>query len=191
MHGPRAAYWKVLFSFLCGLAACSGDGETTTGTGGAGGTGGAPECVAPEDCVPTVPDCQTLKGCIDGACVFNNEPEGKPTSTQALDDCQRVVCDGQGSTKTELDPTDMPTDDSPCTEYSCNGTMLMKTVLPAVPCYSGPDGTQDVGICKGGMMACNDLGLPEGACEGEVLPSPQMCGPQDTDCDGQPGDPCP
>jgi hypothetical protein len=172
------------------MAACDG-AETEVGTGGAGGTGGAPECVKPADCVIAVPDCRSLVGCVDGACAYEDAPEGKPISTQALDDCVQVVCDGAGSTKSVPDPTDVPTDDSPCTEYACDGTMLVKTLLPSVPCYTGPAGTEGAGACKGGMMTCNAMGLPEGDCEGEVLPAPQMCGPDDTDCDGQPGPMCP
>lgn len=55
-----------------------------------------------------------------------------------------------------------------------------------VPCYSGPPATQGVGLCKAGLMACNALGTAYGACEGEVLPSPEICGETgvDRDCDG-------
>lgn len=179
-----------LFLFLFLGVAC-GEESASTGTGGAGGTGGAPECVKPADCVPAVPDCQSLVGCVEGKCQFESAPQGKPLSTQALGDCMKTVCDGQGDTETVPDETDVPTDGSECTEYTCDGTTPVKTILPSIPCYSGPDGTEGVGACKGGMMACNAMGLPEGDCMGEVVPAAQTCGPEDTDCDGQPGDPCP
>ena len=39
-----------------------------------------------------------------------------------------------------------------------------------VGCYTGPDGTQNVGVCKGGLQTCNAQGTGYGACQGEVLP---------------------
>lgn len=52
-------------------------------------------------------------------------------------------------------------------------------------CYSGPDGTEDVGACRGGTMTCNPEGTGYGACEGEVVPAVDDCKtPEDEDCDG-------
>lgn len=182
-----AAGW--VFSSLLVLA-CDGPAEPS-GTGGGGGAGGAPECVDPQDCVVAVPDCQSLVGCVDGACAYANEPEGKMLSTQAEGDCVKAVCDGQGSTKTVPAEDDIPIDGSECTEYVCDGTTPVKTIHPSIPCYTGPTGTEGVGECKGGMMACNAMGLPEGPCEGEVVPAAEMCGPIDANCDGQPDPDCP
>lgn len=39
-----------------------------------------------------------------------------------------------------------------------------------IPCYSGPNGTADVGICKSGTQTCNAQGNGYGACVGEVTP---------------------
>ncbi len=51
-------------------------------------------------------------------------------------------------------------------------------------CYSGPGGTQGVGPCQGGTRTCIDSGQ-WGPCNGEVLPSQDVCGDgQDQDCDG-------
>lgn len=55
-----------------------------------------------------------------------------------------------------------------------------------VPCYTGPGGTLDVGVCKGGTQICGAQGMPEGPCVGEILPAPETCAtPGDEDCDGQ------
>ncbi|MFO0593155.1 MAG: SBBP repeat-containing protein [Polyangiaceae bacterium] len=54
-----------------------------------------------------------------------------------------------------------------------------------VPCYTGPAGTEGVGICKGGTALCNALGTGIGACDGQVLPGVETCQtPVDDDCDG-------
>ncbi len=54
-----------------------------------------------------------------------------------------------------------------------------------VDCYTGPAGTLDVGLCRGGTATCTEEGT-WGACAGEVLPEPESClTPDDEDCDGQ------
>jgi hypothetical protein len=53
------------------------------------------------------------------------------------------------------------------------------------PCYSGPPGTQNVGVCVGGTRTCNAQGTAYGPCVGEVTPSTEICdNGQDDDCDG-------
>src|SRR6185312_1249362 len=55
----------------------------------------------------------------------------------------------------------------------------------AQPCYTGPGGTQGVGVCKAGTQVCNPQGTGYGACAGQVLPSPENCATAaDEDCDG-------
>jgi len=54
-----------------------------------------------------------------------------------------------------------------------------------VACYTGPEGTENVGVCRGGQKACNEAGTEFGACEGEVLPVGPACGSSaDENCDG-------
>ncbi len=55
----------------------------------------------------------------------------------------------------------------------------------AAPCYSGPDGTQGVGICKAGSKTCNAEGTAYGACTGELMPGAETCTDSaDENCDG-------
>lgn len=66
------------------------------------------------------------------------------------------------------------------------GTALACEPGTSVPCYEGPDGTKGVGVCKEGSQVCNEDGSGYGACEGQVLPSKELCGaPDDEDCDGE------
>lgn len=52
-------------------------------------------------------------------------------------------------------------------------------------CYSGPPGTAGVGACTAGTQTCNGVGTAWGACTGDVIPSPEICGDNiDNDCDG-------
>lgn len=53
------------------------------------------------------------------------------------------------------------------------------------PCYSGPDGTQGVGICKAGTKTCNAEGTAYGACSGDATPGVETCAVAgDENCDG-------
>ena len=54
-----------------------------------------------------------------------------------------------------------------------------------IPCYTGPDATQGVGICNGGVSFCNFAGTEYGPCTGETLPQTETCfTTEDDDCDG-------
>ena len=51
-------------------------------------------------------------------------------------------------------------------------------------CYTGPDGTRDVGICKAGTQQCQPNGF-FGPCMGQVLPRDENCNHRgDEDCNG-------
>lgn len=51
------------------------------------------------------------------------------------------------------------------------------------PCYSGPAGTEGVGICTAGTQTCM-AGGTWGPCVGEVLPQTETCNGLDDDCNG-------
>jgi hypothetical protein len=49
-------------------------------------------------------------------------------------------------------------------------------------CYSGPNGTDNVGVCHGGTSVCSN-GV-WGPCQGQKLPATEICNGLDDDCDG-------
>jgi len=54
-----------------------------------------------------------------------------------------------------------------------------------LPCYQGATGTLGVGACKAGTQTCLVDGTGYGACLGQVLPAPEVCGNSvDEDCNG-------
>ncbi|HEX5754407.1 MAG TPA: MopE-related protein [Archangium sp.] len=64
---------------------------------------------------------------------------------------------------------------------NCNGQL---DDLTAASCYTGPEGTKDVGGCKAGRVTCGADGSM--VCTGEVLPaSAESCNGVDDDCDGE------
>lgn len=60
-----------------------------------------------------------------------------------------------------------------------------------MPCYNGPDGTEGVGECKGGVRTCDPSGDFYGPCAGQVTPTAKNCATPNIDesCDGSLG-PC-
>ncbi|HEY0880657.1 MAG TPA: thrombospondin type 3 repeat-containing protein, partial [Archangium sp.] len=51
-------------------------------------------------------------------------------------------------------------------------------------CYTGPDGTEGVGVCRKGSALCTASGKL-GTCDGESVPALELCDGDDNDCDGQ------
>lgn len=58
-------------------------------------------------------------------------------------------------------------------------------------CYTGPTGTEGVGICQAGSQTCNAIGSAYGPCVGDITPVVETCGDNlDNDCDGLSDDGC-
>lgn len=59
-------------------------------------------------------------------------------------------------------------------------------------CYTGPRGTEGVGLCAAGLATCEADGSGFGPCEGEVLPATDSCATaEDEDCSGAANEGCP
>ena len=99
-------------------------------------------------------------------------------------------CDGSGVV------TDLNTDHDNCgqcsfvcgTNESCQDGVCSSGICKAgatEECYDGVDGTAGVGGCKKGMHTCGSAGT-WGACEGQVVPSQEVCGNGiDDNCNGK------
>ncbi len=71
-------------------------------------------------------------------------------------------------------------------DHQCNGlpdTCQACTPGAQEPCYTGPAGTEGVGICHGGTATCQNNGT-WGQCLGETLPGTQYCDGKDDACNG-------
>ncbi len=91
------------------------------------------------------------------------------------------ACDGQTLPSAETCAT--PEDDDCDGLVNEEGPGCSCTPGATQPCYSGPAGTEGVGVCKGGAQTCLPDGSGFGACAGEVLPSVEDCAtPANEDC---------
>ena len=87
-----------------------------------------------------------------------------PAPNNAEPTCINGVC-GLGACDANFNNCDNDPNNGCETDDLCACTPNM-----AVPCYTGPDNTAGVGICKQGMQTCNAQGTGYGDCVGEVTP---------------------
>jgi len=146
------------------------------------------ECTVFENCLKNATECRVPTACNDGKCEYSNTIRGKPLTNQMVGDCKNIVCDGDGATEFVVNDSDLPDDVNECTTDSCSGGDVVHTPIPGkiLPCYEGPDGTENVGICIGGMRTCDAQGNPGAVCAGQVLPAQETCelGLVDENCNG-------
>jgi hypothetical protein len=89
--------------------------------------------------------------------------------------CQGDVVPGARGCSGDRDCDGVPDDQQAC----CAGGQPVERQ----DCYTGPAGTRDVGVCRGGGRVCEN-GAFGPACEGQVLPSAELCNGLDDDCNG-------
>jgi hypothetical protein len=86
------------------------------------GEGGSVECVGPEHCnhLGITTEC-AQRTCEDKLCgqVFTPDGTSLSPALQAVGDCHRAVCDGEGEVRLEIDDADLPNDANACTVDSC------------------------------------------------------------------------
>jgi subtilisin-like proprotein convertase family protein len=140
-------------------------------------------------CVAVVNPCDDENECTDDSC----EPGVGCRHEEHTRPCVAAHCDGSAFIPTAYcaggvcgTPASVPCNDgNVCTDDSCDPGLGCVNVANGYtePCYSGPNGTEDVGECKAGERTCSGGAL--GACEGEVLPVvPEQCDGLDDDCNG-------
>jgi len=102
--------------------------------------------------------------------------------TQKCENSIWSECEGNSSPLMEIcDGKDNDCDD--LTDENEDGNPLSET------CYSGPDGTENNGICKRGVKTCENGNM--GTCQGEVTPLNEVCdGVYDENCDGNVDEGC-
>lgn len=143
----------------CCTAACSASGcqnacdatgacvNAATGSPCAGGicngAGSCVACVQNSDCPGTNTDCQQHV-CQSNSCVSQFTPAGTLTSNQIPGDCHKNVCDGSGNIISQIDDTDVPVDNNPCTNDVCtNGVASNPPAAQGTSCGVN-------GVCDGG-----------------------------------------
>lgn len=155
-----------------GASPAGGTGGVHTIDGGGGwGPGGA---TAGSPCSPVAAKQPCYAGPVAAAGVGVCK-----LGEQTCDKSGWGVCIGSVLPSTEScgDGLDDDCDGSPDEGCSCTSGQTQ-------PCYAGPLGSENKGICKNGKQICV-AGVWSPSCEGSVLPQDELCNGKDDDCDGQ------
>lgn len=121
--------------------------------------------------------CEDLDG--DGRAGFgeNCDPESEDYDCdEERDDVYRgaeELCDGLDNDCDEEIDEEL----SDCCLYSDENN-------PGRLCYTGPDDTEGIGLCRGGEQVCLE-GNIWGSCSNQVTPENEICDGEDNDCDGE------
>ena len=145
-------------------------------------------CDATKPCTNGLSCCDTschdekidLNNCGGCGIACKDPPNAKATCSGSK--CGLVACQ-PGFADCNLDPSDG------CEVNTATDGACKCKPGDTIPCYTGPAGTANVGLCKGGVQTCAPSGvgyIP--GCIGEVLPTLEQCGGADHDCNGTAGD---
>jgi len=153
------------------------------------------DCNTPEDddCDGQVNEAEDGCGCTPGETA---DCYTGPAGTEGVGICTAGVttCNTEGTAFGPCDGEVLPAAETCNTpeDDDCDGLVNEEgpgcLCVPGStqPCYTGPAGTEGVGVCTGGLQTCDATGTGYGPCVGEVLPSQEVCATmEDDDCDGQ------
>lgn len=149
-----------------------GDG----GTGGSGGGGGQPQ-----------PECDEgeTTSCYDGPIGTSGVGPCAPGTKTCSADGEWGPCEGQVLPGTETCDLEKLNEDCD-SEVNESGAFCVCTPSQSGSCYTGPSGTEGVGICHAGSRQCDEFGRAWGPCTGEQTPHVQedCTADGDEDCNG-------
>jgi N-acetylneuraminic acid mutarotase len=149
----------------------------------------------PEDCSrPGDEDCDGV-ACLCWPGETQRCSYSGPASKEGVGECRAGTrtCEASGTAWSACTGEVLPLEQEDCTtagDDNCDGEVNEGTVCLCAPgtsqsCYSGPAGTQGVGVCLAGSQTCNTSGTAWGACTNEVTPQTEVCSNTlDDDCDG-------
>jgi hypothetical protein len=137
-------------------------------------------CIAPLQCPGMDTECQ-IRACSSETCGMTNTAAGTPlVSGQTAGDCQRLECDGNGSTRSVADDADVAAATNPCIAEACVNGVSSSTYEPTgTACGTGLscDGNGACVACiiatdcPGSDTTCQQRTCTTGACGFSYAPT--------------------
>jgi len=183
-----------------GVGICAAGTRTCNAQGTAWGACSGQVTPLAETCLTAADDdCDGLTNEEGDGCVCTPAEQvscySGANGTEGVGPCQAgtQTCkpDGTGYSACSGEVTPLPETCTTVVDDDCDGQVneegsgCVCLPLASESCYSGPTGTEGVGICKAGSRSCNSQGTAWGSCTGEVTPGLENCSTAaDEDCDG-------
>ena len=110
-----------------------------------------------------------------------------PNDVQLCDTGEQGVCSDGHQTCDEFGNWEICIRDVEPSAETCNGLdddcdgNVDESLIKG--CYTGPGGTEGVGLCQAGTQTCTAGSW--GICTGEITPATEICDDEDNDCDGE------
>ena len=166
--------------------------STSTGASAVGGAGG----IGDTDTDATTATSSTTSSGGECAPGTTRPCYTGPAGTEGVGACKGgvQVCDAHGTFSGVCAGEVLPRPETCLTpvDDNCNGQTNEGGPGCVCPpgemsaCYTGPPGTEGVGICTGGVKTCNAHGTSFGPCIGEITPQPETCfNNVDDNCNGE------
>ena len=112
-----------------GGVAGAGGGAAGVGGGAAGAGGHGVACLDPSGCPGATTLCQHPT-CVAGQCGVAYA-QANTVVTDAVGNCHKSVCDGNGNVVSAIDNSDLPVDGNPCTSDLCSAGVASNPKLSA------------------------------------------------------------
>ncbi|MBN1771175.1 MAG: hypothetical protein JXB32_07950, partial [Deltaproteobacteria bacterium] len=123
--------------------------------------------------------CNLLDDDCDGA-TDEGDPGGGGECGGSVGECLPGIRHCVGGTLVCVGGTEPVPEVCDLRDNDCDGSTDEGNPGGGAGCYSGPAGTEGVGVCEGGVVRCLLGAL---VCDGEVLPTAEDCNNLDDDCD--------
>jgi len=148
------------------------------------------ECTCPPEFLGALLPCTSNPQLTCGAGFMECMCADPDCTRTAFSECM-AMCAFEEQVQQDCDPTGGAPVPEECNAWNDDCDEEIDEGL-RTECYSGPPGTENVGICRPGELSCqmgrwgNPVGgvFMDGLCAGEVLPEEEVCNRADDDCDG-------
>ncbi len=171
-----------------GVFVCNSQ-QTATVCNATAGTAGTEVCNSiDDDCDGSIDEGGVCNSCTADVPCYTGNPQtiNRGECRAGVRKCVNGQLDSQcvGEITPQTEVCDFKDNNCDGTVDNVGGGVTCPTACTVdVPCYTGPGGTQNVGLCKAGVRKCVN-GVLQQACTGQVTPVAESCNQKDDDCDG-------